>query len=143
VGFPGETDADFEATLDVARAARFSDIHVFSYSARRGTDAWSFSGTVDPRVARARRLRLEALAVEMSSEYRESLIGRDLGVVAECGDGEGWVTGTACRGVKVRFRGEIESLRRRVVAVRATSVEAGVLTGEAKGVAGRTALAMA
>lgn len=143
VGFPGETDADFEATLEVARAARFSDIHVFSYSPRRGTDAWSFPGAVDPRVARERRLRLEAMALEMSREYRESLIGRDLGVVAECGDGEGWVIGTACRGVKVRFRGEIEGLRRRVVAVRTTSVEAGVLTGEAKGVAGRTALAMA
>jgi len=143
VGFPGETDADFEATLEVARLARFSDIHVFSYSPRRGTDAWGLPDPVDARVMRDRRLKLEALAASMAIEYRESLVGRELGVVVETSAGPGWVVGTACRGVKVRLRGDIESLRRQLVRVKATAVEQGELAGELAEAPGRMALAMA
>ena len=143
VGFPGETDADFEATLEVARQARFADIHVFSYSRRRGTDAWDHPDPVDARVTRERRLRLEALASAMALDYRKSLVGRELGVVVETAAGSGWVVGTACRGVKVRFPGDIEALRRQLVTVRATAVEEGELTGELAEAPGRVALAMA
>src|SRR5262249_58753029 len=58
VGFPGETDADFEDTCRVARAAGFSRIHVFSYSRRRGTPAADYPDQVPPPVVAQRRQRL-------------------------------------------------------------------------------------
>src|SRR5262249_40929153 len=58
IGFPGETDADFEATCRVARAAGFSRIHVFSYSRRRGTPAADYPDQVPPPVVAQRRQRL-------------------------------------------------------------------------------------
>lgn len=143
VGFPGETDADFEATLEVAREARFSDIHVFTYSPRRGTDAFDHPGAVDAGTRRARRQRLETLAIAMAREYRQGLVGRELGVVVESEDGPGWVAGTACRGVKVRLPGEINTLKRRLVPVEATGFSGGELEGRLKGGPGRLALAMA
>jgi hypothetical protein len=79
----------------------------------------------------------------MALDYRKSLVGRELGVVVETAAGPGWVIGTACRGVKVRFPGDIEALRRQLVAVRATAVEEGELTGELAEAPGRVALAMA
>ena len=141
VGFPGETDADFEATLATARAARFSDIHVFSYSPRRGTDAFTMPDTLPPEVIRERRLRLESLAGEMAADYRSSLVGSTLGVVVESAQDSDWVVGTACRGVKVRLRGSIESLRRQLVDVVIESSTGGLLTGAYKQTLSRLPLA--
>ena len=56
VGFPGETDADFEATCAVAREVGFSKIHVFSWSPRRGTPA----ALLDGRVAAANSRAIDA-----------------------------------------------------------------------------------
>ena len=141
VGFPGETDADFEATLATARAARFSDIHVFSYSPRRGTDAFTMPDTLPPEIIRERRLRLESLAGEMAADYRSSLVGSTLGVVVESAQDSDWVVGTACRGVKVRLRGSIESLRRQLVDVVIESSTGDLLTGAYKQTLSRLPLA--
>lgn len=129
VGFPGETDADFEATLTTARAACFSDIHIFSYSPRQGTDAFNMPDALPPEIIRERRLRLESLAAKMAADYRARLVGRTLGVVVESAVEPGWVVGTACRGVKVKLPGQIESLRRHLVNVDIESTTADLLTG--------------
>ena len=73
VGFPGETDDEFAETLEVARAAAFSRIHVFRYSARPGTVAASMPDQVDPEVSHERSRALRALADELS---RADAIGR-------------------------------------------------------------------
>lgn len=59
VGFPGESEEDFEQTCSIAREAAFSKIHVFPYSRRKGTAAYSYSGQLSPDVKteRARKLR--------------------------------------------------------------------------------------
>ena len=74
VGFPGETDAAFERTLETARAAGFSRIHVFPFSARPGTAA---EGRPTPPVeaVRERRARLSELGSETAATYRASLDG--------------------------------------------------------------------
>src|SRR5205085_12513099 len=76
VGFPGETEGDFEATCDVAREVGFSRIHVFSYSPRSGTPAAAFPDRVPPRVVAARRERLRRMESELAAAYCRSLLGR-------------------------------------------------------------------
>ena len=64
VGFPGETDEDFEATLSLARACGFAKMHVFPYSMRAGTPAAAREDQVDASVKAARAARLRALSDE-------------------------------------------------------------------------------
>ncbi|HED66200.1 MAG TPA: MiaB/RimO family radical SAM methylthiotransferase [Planctomycetes bacterium] len=78
VGFPGEDDAAFENTLEAARLAGFSRIHVFPFSPRPGTAAAepaAIGPPVDPRLARERRARLSELAHELTADFRRSLDG--------------------------------------------------------------------
>ena len=129
VGFPGETDADFEATCQVVREVGFMKVHVFSYSPRQGTEAAGFGETVPPAVVAERRERLRLLEREMADAYLRSLIGRRLDVLVEGAEPgrPGFVRGTACRYAPVAFRGHAPALIRRRVPVRATAQADGVL----------------
>ena len=64
VGFPGETEEDFQATLDMVRACRFSKVHAFRYSMREGTPAASRPDQIPPEVKAARLKELERVAEE-------------------------------------------------------------------------------
>ena len=76
VGFPGETDADFAATLDFARRAEFLQMHVFSYSRRAGTPAAARTDQIPQAVRRARSAELIALGEELRRErYEKALAG--------------------------------------------------------------------
>ena len=75
VGFPGETDEEFEATLELARAMRFSRIHVFRYSARPATPAAIMPNQVPPEVMAARSQRLRALASELARRDAHERVG--------------------------------------------------------------------
>ncbi len=132
VGFPGEADADFEATCRVAREAGFSKVHVFSYSRRRGTPAADYPNQVPPEVTARRRERLRELERELAEVYHRSLIGRRLEVLVEGADPQrpGRVQGTSCRYAPVRFAGYAPALIRRLVPVRVGGVADGVLLGE-------------
>jgi threonylcarbamoyladenosine tRNA methylthiotransferase MtaB len=144
VGFPGETDADFEATCRVVREVGFAKVHVFSYSPREGTPAATRTDAVPPAVIRERRLHLQALEAESGAAYARSLIGRQLDVLVESADPQrpGFVRGTACRAVTVAFRGHLPALIRRCVPVRAGGVADGVVLGEPEPEAAGTAVAM-
>jgi tRNA A37 methylthiotransferase MiaB len=65
VGFPGETDADFEHTLDLARSVGFAKMHVFTFSPRRGTPAASMQDIVEKGVCRSRSEILRELDIEL------------------------------------------------------------------------------
>jgi threonylcarbamoyladenosine tRNA methylthiotransferase MtaB len=132
VGFPGETDADFEATCRVVREVGFSKIHVFSYSPRQGTPAAEWRDAVPPVVVQERRRRLLEIEKELAEAYYRRLLGRRLEVLVE-GDEpgrSGWVRGTSCRYAPVSFRGHAPALLRRLVPVRAVAVADGVILGE-------------
>ena len=132
VGFPGETDDDFEATCRVVREVGFSKIHVFSYSPRQGTAAAELRDAVPPQVVQERRRRLLEIEQELAEAYYRSLLGRRLDVLVE-GDElrrPGWVRGTSCRYAPVSFRGHAPALLRRLVPVRAVAVTDGVILGE-------------
>ncbi len=132
VGFPGETEADFEATCRVVREVGFAKIHVFPYSARAGTPAALLPNGVLHAIMEIRRQRLQALEAEMLCSYQQTLLGRRLDVLCEGADSRrpGHAVGTSCRYVPVSFRGHAPALLRQRMPVRVTDVEAGMLRGE-------------
>ena len=87
VGFPGETEADFEATLDVVRAARFAGAFTFKYSPRPGTVAAGLPGAVPAEVVAERYQRLVAVQEEISWELNRALVGRAVEVLVSAGEG--------------------------------------------------------
>ncbi|MBI2804052.1 MAG: tRNA (N(6)-L-threonylcarbamoyladenosine(37)-C(2))-methylthiotransferase MtaB [Planctomycetes bacterium] len=132
VGFPGETDADFEATLNISREVGFAKIHIFSYSPRAGTPAARLPGAVPPAIMKERCERLRAVERATATAYRESMLGRNLDVLVEGADPRraDHAQGTSCRYVPVSFRGHAPALMRTLVTVRATRVEGDLILGE-------------
>jgi len=87
VGFPGETEADFEQTLEVVRAARFSSAFTFQYSVRAGTPAATMDEQVPKVVVQHRYDRLLSVQEEVSWAGNRSLEGRTLEVLVATGEG--------------------------------------------------------
>ncbi len=87
VGFPGETDADFEQTLDVVRAARFVSAFTFQYSIRAGTPAATMDGQVPKAVVQERYERLVAVQEQISEEENATQVGRVVEVLVAQGEG--------------------------------------------------------
>jgi len=87
VGFPGETESDFVATLDVVRAARFAGAFTFQYSQRPGTPAATLPGQVPPEVVAERYARLVDLQEEMSLAGNREQVGRTVEVLVSAGEG--------------------------------------------------------
>jgi tRNA-2-methylthio-N6-dimethylallyladenosine synthase len=81
VGFPGETEEDFQQTLDLVTEVRFAGMFAFKYSPRPGTAAPRLDGTVDPEVASERLQRLFALQEKIQREINEGLVGEELEVI--------------------------------------------------------------
>ncbi|MFV2024852.1 MULTISPECIES: tRNA (N6-isopentenyl adenosine(37)-C2)-methylthiotransferase MiaB [unclassified Micromonospora] len=108
VGFPGETDADFERTLDVVRAARFSSAFTFQYSKRPGTPAADMPGQLPKPVVQERYDRLIACLEEITWAENRQLLGRTVEVLVAVGEGRkdgrtGRLSGRARDGRLVHF----------------------------------------
>ncbi len=87
VGFPGETEADFQATLGVVRAARFAQAFTFQYSRRPGTPAADMAGQVPKAIVQDRYERLVALQESISWELNRSLVAGVVEVLVSEGEG--------------------------------------------------------
>ncbi len=87
VGFPGETEADFQATLDVVRASRFSAAFTFQYSPRPGTPAAGLPDQVSKDVVSERYARLTAVVEEAALAGNTAQVGRTAEVLVSAGDG--------------------------------------------------------
>jgi len=87
VGFPGETDADFEATLDVVRQARFAGAFTFLYSQRPGTPAASLPNQVPADVVQNRYERLVQVVDEIAWDENKKLVGRPVEVLIADNEG--------------------------------------------------------
>ncbi len=83
VGFPGETEAEFQETLDFVRRMEFAGGHVFTYSARPGTPAARMKNHIRGDVARQRSARLREVFAESAAAYRTRFIGQTLTVLWE------------------------------------------------------------
>jgi tRNA-2-methylthio-N6-dimethylallyladenosine synthase len=87
VGFPGETERDFCATLDIVRQARFTGAFTFQYSIRAGTPAAAMDGQVPAEVVQERYERLAALVQATSLGENLRLTGREVEVLVADGEG--------------------------------------------------------
>ncbi len=87
VGFPGETEEDFQATLDVVERCRFASAFTFQYSKRPGTPAAEMADQLPKAVVQERYLRLIELQERISLEENTAQIGRTVEVLAAAGEG--------------------------------------------------------
>jgi tRNA-2-methylthio-N6-dimethylallyladenosine synthase len=83
VGFPGETDDDFEDTLEMIRLCKFDGTFSFVYSPRTGTAAAKMGEQVDPKLKSKRLQRLVDVQAEVIRNYNQSLIGREIEILVE------------------------------------------------------------
>lgn len=106
VGFPGETDEEFEITREYLKEICFYEVHVFSYSRRRGTRADRMPDQVQENVKKERSRMLLDLTSEQSRIFREYYIGKTVEVLLEeklVKDGETFFTGNTREYVKLRI----------------------------------------
>ncbi len=96
VGYPGETEAEFQALLDFVREVRFDRLGVFFYSPEEGTAAAGLPDSVPEAVKAERHDRLMALQQEISLEINQAQVGRALDVLVE-GQGDGLSVGRSYR----------------------------------------------
>ncbi len=108
VGFPGETEEDFQETLDVVRKVQFDSAFTFLYSRRTGTPAAAMEGQVPPEVMKNRFDRLLKEVQEISKERAKRLTGTCQRVLVEEADAqmEGYVTGRLSNNHVVHFSGD-------------------------------------
>jgi len=83
VGFPGETDADFEQTVNLAKHVGFAKMHIFSFSPRKGTPAANMQDTVDTKVIKQRAQILRVLNSRLESKFREQFLGETATILTE------------------------------------------------------------
>jgi threonylcarbamoyladenosine tRNA methylthiotransferase MtaB len=99
VGFPGETEGDFQATCQLVREIGFSKIHIFPFSARRGTLAIDMPDQIAKNEKADRSHRLAEIERQLRRDYFQRLVGRPLRVLVETAidGGVDRCSGTSCR----------------------------------------------
>ena len=130
VGFPGESAADFAATRALVEALPFSYLHVFPYSARRGTEAARLPERLDARTVADRARVLREIATTHGRRFRAALVGHtEEAIVLEMRDrASGDLVGLTGNFVEVTFTGP-DHLRRRLARVRVTAAAADAVHG--------------
>jgi threonylcarbamoyladenosine tRNA methylthiotransferase MtaB len=120
VGFPGESDDNFNNTCNLIKELKFSALHVFKFSPRKGTAASELPGQVPPAVKERRSAELIALGKSLSAEFAAGYLGRDVEVLAEesAAGHPGMMEGLTANYLRVAFPGN-KSLRGRFVRVKA------------------------
>ena len=106
VGFPGETEEDFAATLDLCERAGFSQVHCFPYSRRAGTAAARLPD-LPAAVKKSRLHRLQALAGQLRAAYEGGYIGKPLAFVPE-EEEDGYTVGYSQNYIRLYAEGRIE-----------------------------------
>ena len=127
VGFPGETEEEFEKSLSFIRQCRFADMHIFPYSRRPGTPAAEMPGQLSNAVKEARSRRAIAVSQDMSRCYHQELLGTTQAVLVEGMEGEHSV-GHAMNYVKIYIPGAYPRNEIQTVAVK--SLYGDGVTGE-------------
>lgn len=129
VGFPGETEEDFQASYDFAKEIGFAKIHVFPYSPKRGTPAAARKDQLPNAVKSERSHKLIALSDRMAADFLREYVGQDVAVLYERMVEDGIYEGHTTNYVKVRGRSE-EDLTNKICKTHITKAEAEELFGE-------------
>ncbi|PCJ63445.1 MAG: tRNA (N(6)-L-threonylcarbamoyladenosine(37)-C(2))-methylthiotransferase MtaB [Planctomycetota bacterium] len=123
VGFPHESDEDFQKTIDVIREVGYSSMHIFPYSTRPNTGAWNLKKQVHGNIKSERVELLINLGDELRNEFDLKFLNEDVDVLIESNS-----QGTTDRYVKVKVENSNE-LEGQLISVKTTSQVNGVLTG--------------
>lgn len=93
VGFPGETDEEFEKTMKFIKEISFADAHIFQYSPRKGTPAAKRSDQIPPKIKEARSKAIAKITLQSRDDFLKSFIGKTQEVLFEQPDGKGFFEG--------------------------------------------------
>ena len=130
VGFPGETEEEFEKTYKFLKEINFYKMHVFKYSKRDGTKAAIMSNQIAPNIQEERSRRLIDLSNENQKKYNEEYIGKTVQVLFE-EKSNGYIKGHTQNYLVVNISGNIEKLHNQIVQVQITSKLGEELLGNA------------
>jgi len=129
VGFPGENESAFRASLDFVAAMEFARLHVFPYSPRPGTVAARLPDQVEREVRSARARAMRDLGAEQSFRFRRRFVGREMAVLWERQRRDGLWTGLTDNYLRVVAHAE-DDLGNRLTATRLLAAQNGCLAGQ-------------
>lgn len=130
VGFPGETEADFETTCKFAESCGFSKMHIFPFSARKGTPAEKFAGAVTEAVKKERADILGKIDETMHKTFLQAMVGQNAEVLFEQPAGEDYFEGLTGNYQRVFVNCGGKNLGGEILPVKITAFDGEKLLGE-------------
>lgn len=130
VGFPGETEADFETTCKFAESCGFSKMHIFPFSARKGTPAEKFAGAVTEAVKKERADILGRIDETMHKAFLQAMVGQNAEVLFEQPAGEDYFEGLTGNYQRVFVKSGGCNLGGEILPVKITAFDGEKLLGE-------------
>ncbi len=130
VGFPGETEADFETTCKFAESCGFSKMHIFPFSARKGTPAEKFAGAVTEAVKKERADILCKIDETMHKTFLQAMVGQKTEVLFEQPAGEDYFEGLTGNYQRVFVKSGGRNLGGEILPVKITAFDGEKLLGE-------------
>lgn len=130
VGFPGETEADFETTCKFAESCGFSKMHIFPFSARKGTPAEKFAGAVTEAVKKERADILGRIDETMHKTFLQAMVGQNAEVLFEQPAGEDYFEGLTGNYQRVFVKSGGRNLGGEILPVKITAFDGEKLLGK-------------
>lgn len=130
VGFPGETEADFETTCKFAESCSFSKMHIFPFSARKGTPAEKFAGAVTEAVKKERADILGRIDETMHKTFLQAMVGQTAEVLFEQPAGEDYFEGLTGNYQRVFVKSGGRNMGGEILPVKITAFDGEKLLGE-------------
>ena len=130
VGFPGETEDDFETTCKFAESCGFSKMHIFPFSARKGTPAEKFAGAVTEAVKKERADILGKIDETMHKTFLQGMVGQNAEVLFEQPAGEDYFEGLTGNYQRVFVKSGGRNLGGEILPVKITAFDGEKLLGE-------------
>jgi len=128
VGFPAETERDFESSARLIETVGFSKLHVFKFSPRKGTPAAGFSDQISNDVKDARSAALLGIGATLAEQFATNYVGKDLSVLVERRQGN-YLSGISDNYIRVYFEGP-DDIIGTITTVRVTGQEQAMLYGK-------------
>lgn len=131
VGFPGETEEEFNETYSFLRDIKLSKMHIFKYSPRKGTRAAEMKTVVDGKIKDERSNKLIQLGAKLEREFMEMYVGSSMDVLYEeyCNSKEGYYEGYTPNYIKVIIKSE-EDIKGKIIKTKLLKIEGEVIIGE-------------
>lgn len=128
VGFPGETEEEFEQTYNFLKKIKFYKMHIFKYSIRKGTKAAEMKNQILPQIKEERSNKLLMLSDEYEKEYLKSYLNKEIDVLFEEKENEFW-KGHTSNYLMVKLKSN-ENLNNKIVKVKLKKLDELSIIGE-------------